>query len=118
MKEKKIANFLGWFSIGLGVTEIVAGKQLARALGMPNRGALLRFYGVREIVAGIGLLTQTKKGPWIWARIAGDVVDVATLGAALFTRNPKRGNVALAAAAVAPIVALDVYDGARLGVSA
>jgi hypothetical protein len=118
MNTRQVANGLGWFSIALGLTEILAARPLANALGMKST-ALLRVFGVREIAAGIGLLTQTRKGPWIWARIAGDVLDVATLGsAALSTRSSKRGNAAIAMAAVAPVVALDIVCGERLGVSA
>lgn len=117
MNTRNVANGLGWFSIALGLTEIIAARPLAKALGMKST-TLLRVYGVREIAAGIGLLTQARKGPWIWARIAGDALDVATLGsAALSTKNGKRGNAALAMAAVAPVVALDIVSGARLGVS-
>jgi hypothetical protein len=83
-----------------------------------KRHGLLRLFGVREIASGIGLLTQERKGPWIWARVAGDALDLATLGsAALSSRNPKRGNAALAIASVAPIVALDVAAGRRLGMA-
>ena len=115
MNTRTIANGLGWFSIALGLTELLAARRLARALGMKSTG-LLRFFGVREIVSGIGLLTQDRKGPWVWARIAGDALDVATLGsAAISRRNPKRSNAALAIAGVAPIVALDIASGAQLG---
>jgi hypothetical protein len=118
MNARNVANGLGWFSIALGLTEIIAAEPMAKALGMKST-ALLRVFGIREIAAGIGLLTQTRKGPWVWARVAGDALDVATLGAAaLSPRNRNRGNAALAMAAVAPVVALDVICGERLGLSA
>ena len=34
----------GWFSIGLGVTELVAPGQLARFLGMERRTELIRLW--------------------------------------------------------------------------
>jgi hypothetical protein len=117
MQPKKVANGLGWFSIALGLTELVAAEPLGRALGIKST-ALIRAFGVREIAAGIGLLTQERKGPWIWARIAGDALDCAVLGAALASSNPKRGNAALAIAAVSPVVALDVLCGQRLKLAA
>jgi len=116
MNTRKWANGLGWFSIALGITELVAAKPLAKALGMKSE-TLLRVFGAREIAAGIGLLAMDRKGPWIWARIAGDALDVATLGAALSSKNPKRGNAALAMAVVSPVVALDLVCGERLGLS-
>ena len=34
MRTRKIANGLGWFSIALGLTEIIGAKPLSRALGL------------------------------------------------------------------------------------
>ncbi len=117
MNTKQIANGLGWFSLALGLTEVLAAKPLARALGIKSP-ALIRAFGVREIAAGVGILLQERKGPWVWARVAGDALDLGVLGSALSTRNRQRGNAALALAAVAPVVALDVLCGKRLGLSA
>jgi hypothetical protein len=114
MNDRKWANGLGWFSIALGVTEVVAGKALARALGV-RRPGLVRAFGVREVASGVGILTQTRKRPWILARLLGDAMDLALLGNALRPANRQRGYAALALAAVAPVVALDVVVGKRLG---
>jgi hypothetical protein len=38
----RIAKGLGWFSIGLGLAEIVAPRQLTRALGMQGSESLVR----------------------------------------------------------------------------
>lgn len=113
---KQIANGLGVFSLALGLTELIAAKPIARALGLDSP-ALLRAFGVREIAAGVGLLLQDRKGPWVWARIAGDALDLGVLAEALRPGNPQRGNAALAIAAVAPVVALDILCGTRLGLS-
>ena len=40
-----LAQGLGWFSIGLGVAELVAPEQLARFLGMEEHTKLIRAYG-------------------------------------------------------------------------
>ncbi len=114
---RTIANGLGWFSIALGATELLAAKPLARMLGMSSP-TLLRIFGVREIISGIGILSQERKGPWIWARVAGDALDLVALGSALLPGNPKRRNAALAAAAVSPVVALDLLCGKQLRLSA
>ncbi len=116
MNTRQIANGLGWFSLALGLTEVIAAEPLARALGSKSP-ALIRAFGVREIAAGVGLLLQDRKGPWVWARIAGDALDLGVLGSALRASNRQRGNAALALAAVAPVVALDVLCGTRLGLS-
>ncbi|MEZ2410683.1 hypothetical protein AB6806_28210 [Bosea sp. RCC_152_1] len=103
----RLARNLGWLGIALGLTEVLAGRRIAQALGMRDKEALIRGYGLREIGSGILCLSVDKKTGLI-SRIAGDSLDIATLNRALDPRNPKRGNVALAMAAVIGIGMLDV----------
>ena len=114
MNEMKVARGLGWFSIGLGLTEIVAGRELARALGMEDRTWLLRLYGLREIAAGVGIFSRDNPAPWVWARVAGDVLDVATVASAYTEDNPRKENVAAALASLAGVTALDYWCARRL----
>jgi len=79
------ARALGWFSIGLGLAELTMPRTLARAAGAPNLPGLTRFYGLREIGTGIGILTSKDPSPWLWGRVAGDALDVATVGTGLVT---------------------------------
>ena len=59
--------------------------------------ALTRAYGLREIGTGIGILTSKDPSPWLWGRVAGDALDVATVGAGLVTqRRPLRTLTSLA----------------------
>ena len=109
-----LARGLGWFSIGLGVAELVAPSQLARFLGMEDRTELIRAYGAREIMTGIGILSQEDPTPWIWGRVAGDAVDLATLGPGLRAANPSQRNVIVAVAAVAGVTMLDAICAQRL----
>jgi hypothetical protein len=109
-----LARGLGVFSIALGLAEVIAPRSLARALGMDGQETLIRAYGLREIATGIGILASEDPTPWIWGRVAGDALDVATLVPGLDHDNPQRGNVALALAAVAGATALDVYCGQTL----
>lgn len=102
------AQMLGWFSIGLGVAELLMARSIARSLGMKRREGLVRAYGMREIANGIGLLTSRDRAPWMWGRVAGDALDLATLGNNVDRGNRKTRNVALALGAVAGITALDV----------
>jgi hypothetical protein len=104
---KTLARGLGWFSIGLGLAEMLAPKMLTRQIGMQGKEALLRFYGAREIASGIGILMSGNPGPWIWGRVAGDALDLAILTTGLGNDNPRKGNVAIALAAVAGVTALD-----------
>ena len=105
---RQLADGLGWFSIGLGVLELVAARPLARAMGMEERAELLRLYGARELATGVGILTQQDPTPWMWGRVGGDALDLATLAPGLDGDNPHRGNVGLAMAAVAGVTVLDV----------
>lgn len=103
----RMAKALGWFSIGLGLTELVAAERITRALGMEGREALVRAYGVRELGHGIVSLSPDKH-LGLWSRVAGDGLDIATLMAAMRHDNPKRDNVGLALALVAGVTLLDI----------
>ena len=110
-----LAQGLGWFSIGLGVAELVAPERLARFLGMAERTELIRIYGAREILTGIGILSQDDPTPWLWGRVGGDALDLGTLATGLHEDNPRRRNVGLAIGAVAGVMALDLICAQALG---
>ncbi|HEX4260492.1 MAG TPA: cyclase dehydrase [Acetobacteraceae bacterium] len=103
-----LARGLGWFGIGLGAIEVIAPRALSRSIGMRRRGRLVAGFGVREIANGAALLAADDPTPWIWARVGGDALDIATLLGALATTRRRRGNAVLALAAVAGVTALDV----------
>jgi hypothetical protein len=110
----RVARGLGWFSLALGITEIVAPGRLARALGLEGQERLLQAYGGREIGAGIWALSDTP-APAIWSRVAGDVVDLATLAAGLRGADEEqRRNAWIALAAVAGVTAVDLLTAASL----
>ena len=75
----KMARLLGWLSIGIGVAELVAPRQVGRAVGMDERPRLVRLSGGREIVQGLGILLARDPSPWVLARVAGDVLDMGTV---------------------------------------
>jgi hypothetical protein len=109
-----LARGLGWFSIGLGLAEVLAPRALTRGLGMEGIEQTVQAYGVREIATGIGILSSNQPAPWIWGRVGGDALDLATLATGLQRDNPKKENVALALAAVAGVTALDFICAASL----
>ena len=115
MNEMNVARGLGWFSIGLGLTEVVAGRELGRALGMEDKGWLFRIFGVREIAAGVAVLAMDQPKAGMWARVAGDALDLAALGSGFTEDNPRKGNLAAAIVTVAGITALDYWCARRLG---
>jgi hypothetical protein len=102
----RLARALGWFSIGLGLTELLAPRSITRALGMQGRERLVCAYGLREIASGI-LCLSIDKHAGLWSRMAGDGLDITTLLGALRDDNPKRDNVASALTMVLGITLLD-----------
>jgi hypothetical protein len=110
----RLARGLGWFSVGLGLAELIAPARITRALGMEGKEALVRSYGVREIGSGILSLSIDKQAG-LWSRVAGDGLDIATLSSCLRSDNPKRDNAGLALAMVLGVTALDVVGA--LGVT-
>jgi hypothetical protein len=109
-----LALGLGGFSIALGLMELIAPRTLARTLGMEGSEKLLAGYGVREIGAGIGILAAQNPGPWVWARVAGDVLDIGTLASGLGPRHRQRANVLAALGAVLGVSVLDVLGAVAL----
>jgi hypothetical protein len=112
----RLARALGWFSIGLGLTELLAPRALTRWLGMEGSEALVRAYGLREIGAGIMTLSPDK-GIGLQSRVAGDALDIATLLAGLRADNPKRDNVAIALAMVLGVTLLDIAGAKAVNTS-
>jgi uncharacterized membrane protein len=114
---ERVARGLGWFSVGLGLTEIAAPRAVARVIGVRNderhRNAMFAL-GVRELISGVGILMQPRSSGWLWARLGGDVVDLAFLGSALKSDDAKRGRLAAATAAVVGVTLLDLRTGREL----
>ena len=100
---------LGWFSVGLGMAELLAPKTVGRMIGVGNQSTVLRMCGVREIVSGVGLLSGRAPATFAMSRVVGDVMDLALLGAALRSRDANPTRLAAAATAVAGVAALDLY---------
>jgi hypothetical protein len=112
------ARVLGWFSIGLGLVELAMPRAMSRAAGMSGSPRLMRAYGLREIGVGIGLLNARDPAPWLWVRVAGDALDMATVSSAFVSprTNPMRTMVSLAF--LAGITALDAAAAKGAGPAA
>ena len=111
-----LATGLGWFSLGLGLAEILAPHAITRAIGLEGREGLVRGYGLREIAAGTGILATQGSGraPWMWSRVGGDMLDMATVAGALNRRGAPKGNIGVALAALAGVTLVDAYVAGRL----
>lgn len=111
---KKIATGLGWFSIGLGVAELIAPDRVARLVGVKPTSTsrtLLRVAGARELAAGLGILSNDRPTGWVWSRVAGDVLDLSMIGAAMNDNDTDRSRLNAATAAVIGVTALDIVAG-------
>jgi uncharacterized membrane protein len=110
-KGEGLARALGWFSIGLGVAEVAAPRAVARLIGLKptsRNTMVLRLLGVRELTAGLGVLTNPMPRGWLATRVAGDVMDLALLGGVLALWGRDRLRTASATAAVLGVTALDL----------
>ena len=115
--EQRLANGLGWFSIGLGLAEVVAPGRVAEMIGVADDDgtrSLLRFYGMRELAAGVGILSGSQPAGWMWGRVAGDMLDLATLASAMKSNQNDKSKLATATAAVLGVTALDVICAQQL----
>lgn len=102
-----MARNLGWFSIALGTAQLIMPRRFTAFLGTRGHETIVRAFGVREIAAGVMSLSVDKQAG-LWARVAGDALDLATLRRALHRGNRKRGNVVIALGLVGGIAALDL----------
>lgn len=105
---RALAQGLGWFSIGLGLVELLAPRRLGEPLGLKGQEKLIQAYGLREIATGVAILASKNPAPWIWGRVAGDALDIATLSSGLSYGDERRKNAGLAIASVMGVTALDV----------
>ncbi|MBA3762519.1 MAG: SRPBCC family protein [Chthoniobacterales bacterium] len=106
--REKFAKGLGWFSVGLGLAEIFAPRELARLVGVRNRPAVFMALGARELLNGVGILAQNQTAGWLWSRVAGDIMDLSLLGIAFTERGSDKERVEGAAGAVAGVMVADV----------
>ena len=107
-QARSLARGLGWFSIAPGAAELLAPGSIKRQTGAPGPGALVQFYGLREIATGVALLTAERPVRLVWGRVAGDLLDIATLLPALKADNPHREGAAAALSFVLLATATDV----------
>jgi uncharacterized membrane protein len=114
----RVDRGLGWFSIGLGVTQLFAPRAVARLVGIEGDAGrttvLMCLVGVREIVAGIGILARRRPAGWLWARVGGDAMDLTLLGSAFRAGSARYDRLGAACAAVVGITALDLWTAERL----
>jgi uncharacterized membrane protein len=112
--DEQLAEGLAWFSVALGVTALLAPRSLGKLTGLGPKAGLVRFVGARELASGVGLLSSRDATPWLWSRVAGDAMDLLTLGAsALKPAGGGRLRSLVSLALVAGVTAADVSASIR-----
>lgn len=115
--SRQLAKGLGWFSIGLGLAEVAVPNLVANLIGVSDDSKtrnILRFYGARELAAGVGILAQSNPSGWLWARVAGDAVDLTSLVKAAISEDNNRAKAISATAAVAGVTVADILCALQL----
>lgn len=115
--DRQLGQILGVVSIGLGLAQLLVPRAVCRATGVGDHPAIMRMCGAREVATGLGILSERAPGVWAWARVAGDAMDLALLGAASRSSDADPKRIAAATAGVLSVTALDVYSGKRLSAS-
>ena len=107
---ERLARGLGWFSIGLGLTEILAPRMVAKISGVRRENdGLIQLFGIREIASGVAIFMQgDQPAEALWSRVAGDAMDLTSLGIAMASPESQKARVVFAAANVLAVTALDV----------
>ncbi len=130
-RGENLASFLGLFSLGLGLAEVLAPSGMTKLIGVTDdeeTRRALRVMGLRGIGSGVAMLSQQQPDKAAWSRVAGDAIDLAFLGKALANPENDRRRTLFATANVLAVTALDVIcaralsqqpeaatDGASLG---
>ena len=115
---ESLADFLGYFSLGLGLAEFVAPKLMSRVIGIKHPDerdrTTMRLMGLREMGHGVALLSNQQPRKAAWSRVAGDALDLALLGKTLSNSENDRGRTLFATANVLAVSALDVMCAQQL----
>jgi uncharacterized membrane protein len=115
VNEERLARGLGWFSLGLGLAELLAPRGVAKIAGLEGEHTgLIRLFGLREIASGIGIFMQQRPAGAVWARVAGDALDLTCMGVAFASPETNKGRLAFATANVLAVTALDVVCAQQL----
>jgi len=106
----QVAKALAVFSIVLGAAELIWPSGFTSFLGLQGLENLIMIWGVREVIAGIGIFAMARyRSGWLWFRVVGDVLDVLTVLYAFAGPNPPVTNIVIALVLLLPIAVLDIW---------
>lgn len=108
---------LGWFSLALGLAEATMPRRVSRFIGVRDdqrtQGALT-LLGLREIANGAAIFSGRLSAASLWARFAGDVIDLALLARAAMSPRVEKRRLLTATAMVAGVTAVDAMTAVQL----
>ena len=113
--SNRLVKGLAWFSVGLGLAELLAPRFVAKISGVPeNHTTLIRLYGLRELATGVAIFSSNDPAAAVWSRVAGDALDLASLGTAFSSSESNRSRLAIASANVLAVTTLDLICASQL----
>lgn len=111
----QLSFMLGQNAIGLGVWGFLFPRAVNRVLGLGTAPEATRLlFGARELATGFTLASDPTRSDMLWARVAGDALDVAALAPLVRNDNPKRHNARVALGLVLAVTALDLIAAVRM----
>ena len=100
---------IGLTALGLGTWGAFFPGHVKRMLGLEaSEPAVRALFGERELITGAALVADPERADMLWARVAGDALDIAVLHGLDTPRNPRRNAARLALGFVLAVTALDV----------
>lgn len=110
-----LSGTIGQTAIGLGLLGTLFPKTVSRMLGVRAPAPVVQtLFGLRELWTGYSLAGNPTRSNVLWARVAGDIFDLAVLKALDNRRNPRRATVRTALGFVLFVTALDVITASRM----
>jgi hypothetical protein len=97
------------------LAEVLVPHAMAQLTGV-RRPTLVFLCGLREIAAGVAILQSSgNPAPWVWARVAGDAMDLAVLAEPLASGDDEdRRKALIAMGAVAGVTLADIMTASEL----
>jgi len=90
----------------------VTSKKARRRGANVGKGDSMRWLGgAREFAAGVGIESRYRPDLWLWARVAGDMLDLSMLGTVLASPGRDLARRSHTAVATAAVVGVTVADG-------
>lgn len=111
MKRDGWGRGLGWLSLALAAAPLRSPGAVGEAIGVgagQRQQATLRAIGARELAVGVPLVLRPAPA-LLWARVAGDALDLTLLGRALRRQRGASSRTVATTAVVGGIAALDLW---------